>query len=129
MAAPFSDADLVAVAQRPAADIAIGDQLPAWLSKSVVEGVGIDPRGVDLDDVVVRMWCYDEPRMDARSGNEEDGHWTSLASLAAELDGYGLDLEPDQKVITGALARFVVASGEQWRASFDSVGNVVIRAR
>jgi hypothetical protein len=31
-------------------------------------------------------------------------------------------------VITGALARFVAASGEQWRASFDSVGDVVIRA-
>jgi 2-keto-4-pentenoate hydratase len=57
--------------------------------------------------------------------------WGVVAStgLAAELDRYGLGLEPGQRVITGALGRFDVAPGEQWRASFDGVGDVAIRAR
>jgi hypothetical protein len=35
MATPMSDADLDAVAERLAADIANGDHFPAWLSKSL----------------------------------------------------------------------------------------------
>lgn len=102
------------------------DRMTQW---GVVEGTGIDPRGVDLNDVVVRMWCDDDERVAARSGDEVDDHWTSIARLAAELDRYGLGLERGQKVITGALGRFDVAPGERWRASFDGIGDVAIRAK
>jgi 2-keto-4-pentenoate hydratase len=97
--------------------------------RGVVEGTGVDPRGVDLNDVVARVWCNDEQLIAARSGDEGDDHWTSIATLAVELDRCGLGLEPDHKVITRALGRFDVAPGEQWRASFDGVGDVAIRAR
>jgi hypothetical protein len=98
MAAPISKADLDAVAERHAGSarpdlVAMAtDLMSKW---GVVEGTGVDPRGVDLDDVVVRTWYDDEPRIAAR---------------------------------TGALGRFDVAPGEQWRASFDGLGDVAIRA-
>jgi 2-keto-4-pentenoate hydratase len=93
-----------------------------------VEGTGVDPRDVDLNDVVVRMWCNGEERIAARSGNEVDDHWTSIARLVAELHRYGLGLDPGQKVITGALGRFDLAPGDQWRATFDGIGDVAILA-
>ena len=101
------------------------DRMTQW---GVVEGTGVDPRGVNLNDVVVRMWCDDDERIAARSGDEVDDHWTSIARLAAELDHYDLGLQPGQKVITGALGRFDLVPGEQWRASFDGIGDVAIRS-
>jgi 2-keto-4-pentenoate hydratase len=101
------------------------DRMAQW---GIVEGDGVHPGDLDLDDVVVRMTCDGEERVCARSGDEVDDHWTSIARLAAELDRYGLGLEPGDKVITGALGRFDLNPGEQWRASFDGIGDVTIRA-
>jgi 2-keto-4-pentenoate hydratase len=101
------------------------DRMTQW---GVVEGTGIDPRGVELNDVVVRMWCDDNERVAARSGDEVDDHWNSIARLAVELDRYDMGLQPGQKVITGALARFDLAPGERWRATFDGIGDVTIRS-
>ncbi len=101
------------------------DRMTQW---GIVEGGGTDPHGVDLNDVMVRMWCDGEERIAARSGDEVDDHWTSIARLAAELDRQGLGLEPGQKVITGALGRFDLAPGQRWRGSFERIGDVEIRA-
>ena len=92
-------ADADLVAERLTADIANGDHLPVRLSN-----------GLELEGAL-----FDEARLLHRS-----------LDAGFEL---GLGLEPDQNVITGAMARFEVAAGEQWRASFDSVGDVAIRAR
>jgi hypothetical protein len=92
-------ADADLVAERLKADIANGDHVPVRLSNSL-----------ELEGAL-----FDEVRLLHRS-----------LDAGFEL---GLGLEPDRKVITGALARFEVATGEQWRASFDSVGDVAIRAR
>jgi 2-keto-4-pentenoate hydratase len=101
------------------------DRMAQW---GIVEGDGVEPGDLDLDEVVVRMWCDDDERVSARSGDEVDDHWASIARLAAELDRYGMGLEPGDKVITGALGRFDLHPGERWRASFDGIGDVSIRA-
>ncbi len=100
------------------------DRMTQW---GVVEGSGIDPRGVDLDAVEVHMWCDDDERLATRSADEVDDHWTSIARLVTELDHHGLALEPGQKVITGGLGRFDLAAGQRWRASFEGIGDVAIR--
>jgi 2-oxo-3-hexenedioate decarboxylase len=101
------------------------DRMTQW---GVVEGSGTDPSGLDLDDVEVHMWVDGEERLASRSGDEVDDHWTSIARLVTELDHHGLALEPGQKVITGGLARFDLAAGQRWRASFEGIGEVAIRA-
>ena len=101
------------------------DRMTQW---GVVEGAGTDPNGLDLDDVEVRMWDNGEERLASRSGDQVDDHRTSIARLVTELDRHGLALEPGQKVITGGLGRFDLLAGHRWRASFEGIGEVAIRA-
>jgi len=110
---------------RPDLVLMATDRMTQW---GVVEGSGVDPRGIDLDAVEVRMWCDGEERLTTRSADEVDDHWTSISRLVAELDHHGLALEPGQKVITGGLGRFDLAAGQRWRASFAGIGDVTIRA-
>jgi 2-keto-4-pentenoate hydratase len=100
------------------------DRMAQW---GIVEGTGLDPSGLNLDDVVVRMWCDDNERLSARSADEVDDHWSSIARLVAELDRFGLALEAGQKVITGALGRFDMAPGQRWRAVFEGIGEVSVQ--
>jgi 2-keto-4-pentenoate hydratase len=99
------------------------DRMTQW---GIVEGGGITPGDLDLDAVRVTMWCDDQERLSARSGDEVDDHYSSIARLVTELDRFGLALEPGQKVITGALGRFDLQAGERWRATFEGIGTVAI---
>ncbi len=124
--AGFELNELHAVSARPNLVAMATDRMTAW---GVVDGMAVDPRLADLNDVDVRMWCNDEQRIVVRSDDEVDDCPTSIARLAAELDRYGLGLEPGYEVIIVALGQFDVAPGEQLRASFDGVGDVAIPAR
>ena len=109
---------------RPDLAAMAADRMAQW---GIVEGTGIEPDSANLDDVVVRMWCDGNERLSARSADEVDDHWMSIARLVGELDRFGLGLEPGQKLITGALGRFDLAPGQEWRAAFAGVGEVSIR--
>jgi 2-keto-4-pentenoate hydratase len=124
VAAGFELNERRAGSARPDLPTMAADRMTQW---GIVEGTGIDAADADLDDVVVRMWCDGNDRLTARSADEVDDHWTSIARLAAELDRFGLGLEPGQKLITGALGRFDLAPGQRWRAAFEGIGEVSIQ--
>ena len=111
---------------RPDLPLFVTDRLSQW---AIVEGDAHPLPGSSLDpnDVVVRMRCDGEERLDARSSDELDDHWSSLARLATGLHAHGLALEPGQKVITGALGRFSVNPGEHWLTTFEGIGDVEVR--
>jgi 2-keto-4-pentenoate hydratase len=124
VAAGFELNERRAGSARPDLPAMAADRMTQW---GIVEGTGVDPDDADLDDVVVRMWCDGNDRLTARSADEVDDHWTSIARLVAELDRFGLGLEPGQKLITGALGRFDLAPGQRWRAVFEGIGEVSIQ--
>ena len=112
---------------RPDLPLFVTDRLSQW---AVVEGAALpltDATAFDPNAVLVRMRCNSEERLVARSGDELDDHWSSLARLAMGLHAHGLALEPGQKVITGALGRFNVEAGEHWLTTFEGIGDVEVR--
>ncbi len=83
----------------------------------------------DLDDTVVTVRCNGEERFCDRAGNHVDAPYASIAALAATLHRHGLSLLPDQRVITGAYARFDVSAGETWTTTYDTLGTVEVSFR
>jgi 2-keto-4-pentenoate hydratase len=124
VAAGFEINERRAGSARPDLAAMATDRMTQW---GIVEGGAVDPRAVDLGEVVVHMWCDGNERLVARSADEVDDHWTSIGRLVAELDRFDLGLEPGQKLITGALGRFDMAPGQEWRASFEGIGEVSVR--
>jgi len=55
-----------------------------------------------------------------------DDHFTSVATLANALARFDRQLYAGQKVITGSFCRQSVKAGENWKASFSSIGDVEI---
>ncbi len=78
----------------------------------------------DLDGVRCRLYRDGEAVYEGVSRDELDPHLESIRRLVVELGAHGRALEPGQKVITGAFARFDVEPGQRWRAVFDGIGEV-----
>ena len=60
------------------------------------------------------------------SRDELDPHLESLRLLVVGLAAYGHGLEPGQKLITGAFARFDADPGQEWRAEYEGMGEVEV---
>ena len=102
----------------------VTDCLTQW---GIVEGEGVPPApGLDLDGVRCALYRDGEQVYAGVSRDELDPHLESLRLLVVELAAYGRALEPGQKVITGAFARFDAAAGERWRAEYTGLGSVEV---
>jgi 2-keto-4-pentenoate hydratase len=107
---------------RPDFGATVTDCLTQW---GIVEGAGVELRGAgDLNEVRCTLLRNGEKVYEGRSRDELDDHIESLRRLVAALSAHGLALEPGQKLITGAFARFNAAAGERWQASYDGIGEV-----
>ena len=100
----------------------VADNLTNW---AIVQGSGADaPSAEDLDRCAVSVSCDGEERLNCVAADEVDNPYLSIARLAATLHRHGMALEPGQRVITGAYARFRIEAGQRWTASYDCVGDV-----
>jgi 2-keto-4-pentenoate hydratase len=110
---------------RPDFCAAVVDGLSQW---GIAEGSGVELRdAVDLRNVRCTLLRDGEAVYEGVSRDELDDHLASLARLAAGLSAHDLALEPGQKVITGAFARFDVAPGQRWRAHYEGIGEVEVQ--
>ena len=111
-------------AVRPDFCAMVTDCLTQW---AIVEGEGVPLDGAPpLGDVRCTLFRDGEEVYTGLSRDELDEHLGSLARLAAVLAAHGRALEPGQKVITGAFARFEAKAGQQWRADYQGIGRVEI---
>ena len=102
----------------------VTDCLTQW---GIVEGGGV-PLGAGLDLGSVRCTLLRDgvKVYEGVSRDELDDHLESLRRLVVALAAYDLALEPGQKVITGAFARFDAAAGQSWRAVYAGIGEVEV---
>lgn len=116
--------------------VPVGDTLALLVADNltnyaVVEGDAahcvLDER--ELDAVTVTVTCDDEERFSDTAGEHVDNPYVSIAALARTLDRHGLSLLPDQRVITGAYARFPASAGDTWTTSYDGIGTVEVSFR
>jgi 2-keto-4-pentenoate hydratase len=108
---------------RPDFPAFVTDCLTQW---GIVEGGGVPLGALDLGGVRCELWRDGERVYSGVSRDELDDHLESLRRLARELDAHGRALEPGQRVITGAFARFDARAGEHWRASYSGIGDVEV---
>lgn len=101
----------------------VTDCLTNW---GIVYGPGVllagdDPAAVAtaLSDTVITMERNGEQLFSGVSRDHCDDHTISLCRLVEQLAEHGQTLQPGQKVITGAFARFPAAPGDSWRASYS----------
>jgi 2-keto-4-pentenoate hydratase len=105
----------------------VTDCLTQW---GIVEGQGVEPGAApDLGGVRCALFRDGAVVYQGVSRDELDDHLESLRRLVAALAAHGLALEPGQKVITGAFARFDAAAGQSWRAVYDGIGAVEVSFR
>ena len=102
----------------------LADNLSQW---GIVVGAARDVEDIDFDTLEVSLERDGAlVRTVAASGHIDD-HFASIAALAAQLDRFGLALEPGQRVITGAFARQAVTAPSRWRGDFGSaIGSVEV---
>jgi 2-keto-4-pentenoate hydratase len=89
-------------------------------------GVALSPE-LELGSVRCRLSRDGEQVYEGTSKDELDDHVESLRRLVVALAGQGRALEPGQRVITGAFARFDAAAGQRWRAEYSGIGAVEVR--
>ena len=122
VAAGFEINERRAGSARPDFAALVTDCLTQW---GIVEGGGVEASKLaDLNAVRCTLLRDGEKVYEGVSRDELDPHVESLRRLVAALAPHGLGLEPGQKVITGAFARFDAASGTRWRAIYHDVGEV-----
>jgi 2-keto-4-pentenoate hydratase len=125
VAAGFELNERRAGSARPDLPAMVTDRLTQW---GIVEGGGARFREAgDLGRVRCTLLRDGEKVYEGASRDELDDHVESLRRLVASLAAHGRALEPGQKVITGAFARFDAGPGQHWRASYDGVGEVEVR--
>ncbi len=110
-------------AAEPDLPLVVADNLAQW---GLVVGAGGDPRRLDLGQIRVSLACDGEVVDEAVSSQVLDDHWQSLAALVEGLGRHSRRIEAGHRVITGAFARFPVAAGQRWEATFDGIGTVTI---
>ena len=102
----------------------VTDCLSQW---GIVEGEGLELADAgDLGAVRCTLTRNGEQVYTGLSRDELDDHLNSLSRLAAVLSEHGRALEPGQKVITGAFARFETGPGQHWRADYEGIGRVEV---
>lgn len=102
----------------------VTDCLTNW---GIVVGEGASPRELpDLDTLRCRLYRDGEEVYAGISREELDPHLESLRRLAVGLAAHGRALEPGEKVITGAFARFDARAGQEWRAVYEGLGEVEV---
>ncbi len=102
----------------------VTDCLTQW---GIVEGEGASPRAVpDLDGVRCYLYRDGEEVYAGVSRDELDPQLESLRRLVVGLAAHDRGLEPGQKVITGAFARFDAERGQSWRAVYEGLGEVEV---
>jgi len=104
----------------------VTDCLTQW---GIVAGGGVSPGALDLGAVCCELYRNGERVYSGVSRDELDDHLDSLCCLARVLAAHGRALEPGQRVITGAFARFDARAGERWRAEYAGVGTVEVELR
>jgi len=109
---------------RPDFGAFVTDCLTQW---GIVHGGGASLADAgDLGLVRCTLLRDGEKVYEGVSRDELDDHLESLRRLVVELAAFGLALEPGQKVITGAFARFDAAAGQRWRAVYHGIGEVEV---
>lgn len=102
----------------------VTDCLTQW---GIVVGDGVELASApDLGGVRCTLRCDGETVYDGISRDELDDHLDSLSRLVAALTAHGRALEPGQRVITGAFARFDAQAGQRWRADYEGIGSVEV---
>ncbi len=110
---------------RPDFPAFVTDCLTQW---GIVEGSGAALRPeLELGSVRCRLLRDGQQVYEGASKDELDDHIESLRRLVVALAGQGRALEPGQRVITGAFARFDAAAGQHWRAAYSGIGEVEVR--
>ncbi len=100
----------------------VADNLTNW---AIVEGTGVPIENVqDIDETEVVLYRNGEECFRCIHKEEVDNPFVSIARLAATLYRFDLQLEPGQKVITGAYTRHQIAADEQWLAEYSHIGQV-----
>ena len=100
----------------------VADNLTNW---SIVEGTGVPVDEVEsIDDCEIILRRNNEELFRCSHKDEVDNPFVSIARLAATLHKFDLELEPGQKVITGAYTRHPVNSGDLWIAEYSQIGSV-----
>lgn len=124
VAAGFELNERRAGSARPDFGAMVTDCLTQW---GIVEGTGVAlTASADLSRVRCTLERDGEPVYQGVSQDELDDHFGSLQRLVVALAAHGQALEPGQKVITGAFARFDAAAGQRWRAVYEGVGEVEV---
>lgn len=124
VAAGFEINERRAGSVRPDFCALVTDCLTQW---GIVEGGGVRP--AELADLNGVRCVLSRDGVEVYSGvsrDELDPHLESLRLLVAGLAAHGRALEPGQKVITGAFARFDAAPGQSWRAAYEGLGEVEV---
>ena len=100
----------------------VADNLTNW---AIVEGSGVPIENIDsIDDTEIVLYRNGEECFRCLHREEVDNPFISISRLAATLHRFDLQLEPGQKVITGAYTRHQVAAGEHWLAEYSNIGQV-----
>lgn len=124
VAAGFELNERRAGSARPDFCAMVTDCLAQW---GIVEGEGIElAKAGELGAVRCTLARDDEQVYTGLSRDELDDHLDSLRRLVAVLSAHGRALEPGQKVITGAFARFEAKPGQHWRADYQGIGSPVL---
>lgn len=124
VAAGFEINERRAGSARPDFGAMVTDCLTQW---GIVEGTGAAlPADGDLSGVRCTLARDGAQVYTGVSRDELDDHLESLRRLVAGLAAHGQALEPGQKVITGAFARFDAGPGQRWRAIYAGIGEVEV---
>ena len=108
---------------RPDFPAFVTDCLTQW---GIVAGSGVSLGALDLGAVRCALYRNSERVYTGVSRDELDDHLDSLCRLARVLAAHGRALEPGQRVITGAFARFDARAGERWRAEYEGIGTAEV---
>ena len=102
--------------------IRIADDLANW---GLVVGANVTPPG-SLDDlsVVLRKSGQELERVSAHG--HIDDHYQTLATLACKLAEHGRSLQPGDRVITGAFAKFALEPGSYEGDFGAAIGRVTL---
>ncbi len=95
----------------------VTDCLTNW---GIVAGAGVPPASAAaLSATTITMERNGEQVFRGVSSDHCDDHAISLCRLVEQLARHGRTLQPGEKVITGAFARFPAEPGEHWRAVYS----------
>ncbi len=121
--APAFEINEIRVRPNSGPALVLADGLAQW---GVVVGPEAPVRD-DLVDTTVEFSCDGQVIETKTPGATMDDPYLSLSRLCRLLHKYGLGLEPGQPVITGSFCHHAVTRPGMYRASFSTIGEVLLR--